>query len=181
MEEVPVKRGGNHRIFAVVLIVLGLLAILLPFIVGVAITAILGWVLLLAALAHFAFGWSARHTGAAIWQAVIGLVYVIVALYLILHPARGLVTLTLLLAIYFIVEGIFEVVLFFRLRGSHRADPYLWDGLITLLLGILIWSHWPFSSAWALGTLVGVSLLISGITRLIFRTSVSPLGGVLPV
>lgn len=113
-----------------------------------------------------------------VWQAIIGLLYWLVGLYLIFHPARGLVTLTLLLASYFVVEGIIELVMYFRLRHLHRANWFLWDGLITLLLGILIWAHWPFSSVWVLGTLVGISLLISGFTRLFFGNGTSILGGV---
>ena len=167
----PLSPEGRHwsSTLGIVLIVAGILAILLPVIAGVAVTAILGWVLLLAAVAHLVFAWGARSTGSGIWQGVIGLVYLFVAFYLIFHPARALVTLTLFLAIYFIVEGIFTLVLFFRLRKTHHAGWFLWDGLITLFLGLLIWAHWPLSSAWAIGTIVGISLLMSGITRLSFH------------
>jgi uncharacterized membrane protein HdeD (DUF308 family) len=153
----------------IVLIVAGILAIVLPVFAGVAITALLGWILLLAGVARLIYAWGARSTGSGLWQGVIGVVYLLVALYLIFHPARALVTLTLFLAIYFVVEGIFALVLYFRLRSTHRAGWFLWDGLITLFLGLLIWAHWPLSSAWAIGTIVGISLLMSGIARLRFH------------
>jgi uncharacterized membrane protein HdeD (DUF308 family) len=164
----PERRHWSSTL-GIVLIVAGILAIILPVIAGVAITALLGWVLLFAGVAHLVYAWGARAAGSGLWQGVIGLVYLVVALYLIFHPARALVTLTLFLAIYFVVEGIFALVLFFRLRRTHRAGWFLWDGLITLFLGILIWAHWPLSSAWAIGTIVGISLLMSGVARLSFH------------
>ena len=157
------------RIIAILLIIAGILAILLPFIVGIAVTAVIGWVLIVAGVAHLVYGWHSRKSGAVFWQWIIGILYLLVGFYLIFHPARGLVTLTLLLASYFVVEGVIELVLYFRLRRAHRAGLFLWDGLITLLLGILIWAHWPFSSVWVLGTIVGISLLISGFARLTLR------------
>ncbi len=166
-----VQGGGRTWSIAggVLLILAGLLAIFLPFFAGVAVTAIVGWLLLFAGLAHLVYAWSARGAGGVVWQLIIGILYVLVALYLILHPARGLLTLTLLLASYFVVEGVLELVMYFRLRRAHRAGWFLLDALITLFLGGLIWAHWPFSSVWALGTIVGVSLLSSGFTRLSFR------------
>lgn len=172
----PGAKGGGRMIVGVLLIVIGLLAILLPFIAGIAITAFIGWLLLLAGIVHLFYCWHSRDTGGVIWQLLIAILYLFVGFYLVFHPARGLVTLTLLLASYFVAEGVIELVLYFRLRRSHRAGWFLWDGLITLLLGILIWAHWPFSSVWVLGTLIGISLLISGLTRLFARPTFATTG-----
>lgn len=163
------EKNTATRVVGVLLIIAGLLAILAPFVAGIAVTAVIGWLLLIAGAAHFFYGWHSRSTGAIVWQVLIGLLYWLVGFYLIFHPARGLVTLTFLLAFYFVFEGVMELIMYFRLRRSHRAGWFLWDGLITLLLGIVIWAHWPFSSVWVLGTIVGISLLISGVARLGFR------------
>lgn len=170
-------KNTGSIIVGILLIVAGLLAILVPFLAGIAVTAVIGWLLLVAGAAHLFYGWHSRSTGAVIWQMIIGLLYWLVGFYLIFHPARGLVTLTFLLAFYFVFEGIIELIMYARLRRSHRAGWFLWDGLITLLLGIVIWAHWPFSSVWVLGTIVGISLLISGIARLSFRAGRPLLGG----
>ncbi len=173
---VPGAKSRERTIIGVLLIILGLLAILLPFIAGIAVTAFIGWLLLFAGIVHLIYSWHSRKTGGVIWQILIAILYLFVGFYLIFHPARGLVTLTLLLASYFVVEGVIELVLYFRLRRSHRSSWFLWDGLITLLLGILIWAHWPFSSVWVLGTIIGISLLISGFTRLFAKPTLAPAG-----
>ncbi len=170
-------RPGWGAGIGIALIVLGLLAIIFSFVAGVAITVIVGWVLLFAGIARLLYAWSARGAGAVIWQLIVGVLYLWVAFYLILHPARGLLTLTFWLAAYFVIEGVFELISYFQLRRLHRAGWFLWDGLITLILGLIIWAQWPFSSAWALGVLVGVSLISSGVARLSFRHGPSPLLG----
>src|ERR1700727_468542 len=85
--------------------------------------------------------------------------------YLIARPAVGVASLTLVLASLFLVEGILNIVLFFRARSLRGSSWVLIDGIITLLLGLMIYAQWPSSSAWAIGTLVGVSMIISGVTR----------------
>ena len=71
---------------------------------------------------------------------------------------------TLLLASLFFIEGVLDVVLYFNLRPARGAGWVLFDGLVTLLLALFIGIHWPSSSAWAIGTLVGVSMIMSGVS-----------------
>jgi uncharacterized membrane protein HdeD (DUF308 family) len=78
----------------------------------------------------------------------------------------GVSTLTLLLSGIILAEGVLEVVAYFRRKSMHGASWMLINGIVTLLLGGLIWFHWPSSSVWAIGTLVGVNLLMTGISRL---------------
>jgi uncharacterized membrane protein HdeD (DUF308 family) len=67
-----------------------------------------------------------------------------------------------------LTEAVFEVIAYFRTRHEGGSGWLLVNALITLLLGGLIWSQWPWSSVWAIGTLVGVNLLMTGISRLMF-------------
>jgi uncharacterized membrane protein HdeD (DUF308 family) len=78
----------------------------------------------------------------------------------------------LVLASLFLVEGIFDIVLFFRVRSTQSSSWVLIDGIVTLLLGLMIYLQWPSSSAWAIGTLVGVSMIISGVTRVMLSLAV---------
>ena len=106
----PGAKSGGRMIIGVLLILIGLLAIILPFIAGIAITAFIGWLLLFAGIVHLIYCWQSRNSGGVIWQLLIAILYLFVGFYLIFHPARGLVTLTLLLASYFVVEGVIEQI-----------------------------------------------------------------------
>jgi uncharacterized membrane protein HdeD (DUF308 family) len=83
-----------------------------------------------------------------------------------MHPVLGVTSLTLVLASLFLIEGVLNIVLFFKMRSVGGSTWVLIDGIITLLLGLMIYMQWPSSSAWAIGTLVGVSMIISGVTRI---------------
>ena len=84
----------------------------------------------------------------------------------------GVASLTLVLASLFLVEGILNIVLFFRTRSLRGSSWVLIDGIITLLLGLMIYAQWPSSSAWAIGTLVGISMIFSGVTRVMLSLAV---------
>ncbi len=83
---------------------------------------------------------------------------------MIMNPVLGVASLTLLLASLFLIEGVLDIVLFFKMRSVQGSAWVLVDGIVTVLLGLMIYVQWPSSSAWAMGTLVGVSMIISGVT-----------------
>jgi uncharacterized membrane protein HdeD (DUF308 family) len=93
-------------------------------------------------------------------------------MYMLWHPVLGVAALTLLLAALFLLEGVLDLVLFFHLRSLHGASWMLFDGIVTLILALMIYAQWPSSSIWAIGTLVGVSMIISGITRVMMSLAV---------
>jgi uncharacterized membrane protein HdeD (DUF308 family) len=83
----------------------------------------------------------------------------------------GLAAVTLLLAAYLFAEGILELVLSFQIRSRRGWVWLLFDAIVTLILALLIWRTWPSDSEWVLGTLVGISMLFSGVSRLILSAS----------
>jgi uncharacterized membrane protein HdeD (DUF308 family) len=161
------RRFAAWSIFVGVLLLLaGLLAIALPFFAGIAASVFFGWLLMFAGIAHLVYAWSERGAGALLWQILIGIAYLIAALCMLVLPVAGMVTLTLVLAFYILIAGILELAVFSRLRALPGAIWFLVDGLASFLLAALIFFHWPSSSLWAVGTLVGISLLMSGIARI---------------
>jgi uncharacterized membrane protein HdeD (DUF308 family) len=80
--------------------------------------------------------------------------------------AAGLLSLTLAIAIYLFVEALLEIFLSFQLRPLPGTGWVLFDGVVTLILGLMIWRTWPWSTEWAIGILVGVRMLFSGVSRL---------------
>jgi uncharacterized membrane protein HdeD (DUF308 family) len=148
------------------MIVAGVLAIASPFIAGVAVTAIVGWLLIFSGVLHLVYAFRGGRVTAVLWEILLAVVYGLVGFYLLANPVIGLATLTFVIAFYLFVEGILEFVLSYRLRHERGAGWLLFDGIVTLILALMIWSSWPYSGIWAIGILVGVSMLFSGITRL---------------
>src|SRR5215472_573024 len=159
-------------LWGVSLTCLGMLAIASPFVAAVAVNVLVAWLVVLAGVVHLIVAFHTREAGSMIWRLLVGLAYLCFGVYLIARPAVGVASLTLVLASLFLVEGIFNIILYFRIRSILRATWILLDGIVTLLLGAMIYMQWPSSSAWAIGTLVGVSLIFSGVTRVMMSLAV---------
>lgn len=170
-ENTEIKPGaGWSIIISVLMIVAGALAIIVPPASGVVVAVLVGWLLVFCGIAHFVYAWHARH-GGFLWGILLGIVYVLAGGYILLHPVAGLASLTLLLAAYLFVEAVLEFILSYELRRAHASGWLLLDGIITLALAIMIWCTWPASTEWVIGTLVGISLIFTGITRLAISLS----------
>lgn len=151
---------------SVLMIIAGVLAIVIPPAAGIAVLLVVAWLLMLSGAVHLVFAWHTRTTGGMLGELLLGILYMFVGVYVLLHPMTGLATLTLFLAIYLFLEGVLELVLSFRLRPLPGSNWLLFDGIITLILAILIWRNWPSSTEWVIGTLLGLSMLFSGAARL---------------
>ncbi len=151
---------------SVLMIVAGFLAIAVPQAAGIAVNLLVAWLLVFSGAAHLVFAWHTRTTGGVLWELLLGILYIFVGAFLLFRPVAGLASLTLALAIYLFAEGVLELILAFRLRPMPGSGWLLFDGVITLVLGVMIWRTWPSSTEWFIGTLVGLSMLFSGITRL---------------
>jgi uncharacterized membrane protein HdeD (DUF308 family) len=168
-----VRRASTlSLLWGVSLICLGMLAVASPLVAAVAVNTIIAWLIVFAGVVHLVVAFHSREAGSVIWRLLVGLAYICFGVYLIGRPVAGVATLTLLLASLFLVEGVFDIVLFFRALSTLRSGWILLDGIVTLLVGLMIYRQWPSSSAWAIGTLVGVSLIFSGITRMMVSLAV---------
>jgi uncharacterized membrane protein HdeD (DUF308 family) len=159
-------------VMSVLMMAAGVLAICVPVIAGVTATVIVGWLLIFSGILHLAFAWRAGKAGVVLWEILLGIVYGAIGFYLLVSPLAGLASLTLAIAIYLLIEGVLELVLSFELRPALGSGWLLLDGIITLVLAVMIWSTWPSSAVWVVGTLVGISMFFSGVTRLMLSTAV---------
>ena len=153
-------------IFAVVLIVLGILSVILPAYSGITITVILGVLLVIGGALRTTFAFVTTSWGSAILRFLFGLVMFLGGFWLIFNPDMGTITLTIILAVMFIVDGISEVMFSFFLKPIGGGGMMLLNGIVSIVLGILIWVKWPASSEWAIGLMVGIKLVIDGIALL---------------
>ena len=165
------KASGWSIAWGFLLVVLGILAVGQPLLAGIAVNGLIAWLIVLGGVVHLVLAFHARSAGSFIWRLLVGLAYIAFGGYLLMHPLLGVASLTLLLASLFLIEGVLDIVSYTRLRPAKGAGWLLFDGLVTLLLSLLIWVHWPSSSAWAIGTLVGVSLIMSGVARVMMSVA----------
>jgi uncharacterized membrane protein HdeD (DUF308 family) len=163
-------------VWGILLIVFGVLAVALPFVAAIAFSIAIGWLLILAGIVHIIVAFHSHRAGRLVWRLLVGLAYGFIGVYLLFHPLLGVASLTLVLAALFVVEGIFDIILFFRMRSMRGTTWVLVDGIISLILGLFIYLQWPSSSYWALGILVGVSMIVSGVARVMLSVAVRKAG-----
>ena len=160
-------------VWGVLLIAFGMLAIGSPFIAAVTVSVFIAWLIIFGGVVHMVLAFHAhRGAGSLLGKLLIGLAYVVIGGYALMHPLLELATLTLLLGGLFIVEGVLDVMMFFQLRPARGSGWMLLDGVITLVLAGMILGRFPSSSLWAIGTLVGISLIFSGVSRVMMTLAV---------
>jgi uncharacterized membrane protein HdeD (DUF308 family) len=159
-------------VVSVLMIVAGALAIAAPLVAGVAVAALVGWLLVFSGLMHLVFAFRSQTARAALWEVLVAIAYGVIGAYVLSRPLVGLASLTLAIAAYLFVEAVLEFVLSFELRPAAGSGWLLVDGVFTLIVALMIGLTWPVSSAWAVGTLVGISMLFSGISRLMLAFAV---------
>jgi uncharacterized membrane protein HdeD (DUF308 family) len=168
-----VKQGSKWGIvWGGLLVILGMLAIAEPFLAAIALATFIAWLLIFVGIVHVVLAFHA-HTGTSLgWKLLVGLAYIFIGGYLLFRPVVGVATLTLMLAFLFLVEGVLDFMLWWKSRSAKGAFWILVDSLITLVLGWMIYVGWPSSSVWAIGTLVGISMIISGVSRMMLSMAV---------
>jgi uncharacterized membrane protein HdeD (DUF308 family) len=149
----------------VLLIGLGIAAIALPVFSTIVTETWIAFILISAGGAKLVYAFQSREQGGFLWKLLLSGLYVATGIMLFTNPRTGIITLTLLLASFLFTEGIFELILAFRLRPQENWTWALGNGIITLILGAMIGFQWPFNAPWLLGTLVGVSVLFTGVSR----------------
>lgn len=157
--------------WSIAMIVLGVLALFLPLATGIGVSIAVGWIIVFGGIAYMASAFAARGAGSFLWRLLIGAAYMLGGLYLAFHPGLALESLTLTMALMFFFEGALETVVFFQFRTLPGSGWVLFNGIATLFLAYLIWRPWPASSIWAIGTILGINLILSGFTRLMYSAA----------
>ena len=174
MNEVPIEvagrstsGGGWMKILGIATIILGIIAIGSPLMTGSVVSAIIGIVLVIAGIFELIIAFAADSFKAGTLAFIGGAVTIIAGGLLIARPVVGSAVLTIILGIYFLIDGISRISLSFKIRPLSGWAWMLFVGMISILLAILIWSHWPLSGLWAIGVLVGIRILFAGLGMLL--------------
>lgn len=149
------------------LAVLGLVAIIYPAAATATINIMVGIFLIIAGVLLFGFAFGAREAGDVVIWIVIGALAVIVGIVFLSAPDIGTVTLTVLLAVWFILSGLAKLAAAFEQRGRTGAGLVAINGVISLILGALIAAELPDSADWAIGLLLGIMFLVDGVVMIL--------------
>ncbi len=156
------SNAGLLTMLGVVQIIVGILALGSPLVTGVGIVMLIGVMILLAGIVRLFGAFKAGSFGAGVLALLSGLVAIVVGGYMLSRPGAGLATLTWILALYFVISGIGEVIVGLGMKPIKGWVWNVFSGVVGLLLGIMIWRQFPLSGAWAVGTLVGVYFIMGG-------------------
>jgi len=149
----------------VVMMVLGVLAIIWPQISTLAVDIYVGWMFLLSGLVGLVTMFLAPNVEAFLWSLLTAALSLFAGVLLLWHPVEGAVSLTLVLIAFFIVEGIVQIAAAIKHREAF-PDSWGWmvmSGIVDLVLAAALISGWPGTASWALGLIVGVNLITSGL------------------
>jgi uncharacterized membrane protein HdeD (DUF308 family) len=160
-------------IVGIIMLVCGFLAIGSPLVAGLSVTVFVGAMLIAGGIAQCFLAFQAGALGKGLLIFIMGVLTAVAGFYLLNQPIAGLASITLFLAAYFLVTGIVELVGAFQIRPAEGWGVMLFNGIVTLLLGIMIWRQFPLSGAWAVGILFGVKMILGGWSLIFMGRGVS--------
>ncbi|MDR3646249.1 MAG: HdeD family acid-resistance protein [Candidatus Babeliales bacterium] len=160
------ENRGWYLALGIGLVALGILAVLFSIISTELMVIYLGAVLFVFGVFEVVKALKLSHWSNFFLHLFLGILYIVASIFIVIHPLANALSLTLLLAVFFVVAGIARIVFSFTNHVRNRGWLLL-NGLVTLLLGILIWVQWPYSGLWVIGTIVGIDAIFTGWTWII--------------
>jgi uncharacterized membrane protein HdeD (DUF308 family) len=148
----------------ILLVVLGVLAIAIPPVATLAVEILVGWLFLISGIAGLITTFMARHAPGFWWSLLSAVLGIAAGIVLLVWPLGGVLTLTLILIAFFIIEGVASIMYALQHKAelSGKWGWMLVSGIIDLILAGLIWAGLPSTAAWAIGLLVGINMVFGG-------------------
>ena len=166
------KRSGWSIFMGVLSAVLGVFLIAYPLVTATITTVLLGWTLIFVGIAQLVFALHSQTPGNFFLKLLSGVLFGITGVALAFFPLTGVEALTGLLGTLLLVQAGLATVTAFQVRPLEGWGWFLFDAAASGLLGVLIFVKWPSSSVWAIGTLVGVGVLMGGISRIVIASKI---------
>jgi uncharacterized membrane protein HdeD (DUF308 family) len=162
MRETVKRYSTWYLLEGVLLVVAGVVALIWPYVASVALIFLLGWILIISGVLQ-GIGLIGAKEVPHFWvQLVSAVLAIIIGILLLRNPDAGLLIMTVLLIVYFFVEGISKIVFAMNIRPYTGWLWVLLSGVVGLLLGAYLWANMPVASEWVLGVLLGIQLIVEG-------------------
>jgi uncharacterized membrane protein HdeD (DUF308 family) len=155
------RRWGWFLLLGIILILLGTVALVITPAATLGTVLVLGWLLVISGVVEAIQAFRMRGWGGIFLHLLAGILGVFIGLLVVTHPVAGALAWTLLFASFCTVMGLFRLIAAIRLKFPNWGWG-VFDGIVTLALGILLWLQWPWSGYWFLGIAAGVSLILRG-------------------
>ena len=148
----------------IILVILGLAAIVVPPIATLAVELLFGWLFLISGIVGLITTFRMRQAPGFWWSLVSAILGIAVGIILLLWPLSGVLSLTMILIAFFVIEGIASIMfaLDHKRELSGQWGWMLMSGLIDLVLAVMIFAGLPSTAAWAVGLLVGINMIFGG-------------------
>jgi uncharacterized membrane protein HdeD (DUF308 family) len=156
------RHSGVGMAVGIFVMLAGVLALISPFVAGLSVAIAVGVLLVASGVSRLFLAFKMGSFGVGLLMFLLGALSIFVGGYMVARPGMALATLTIVLAVYFFVDGIFEIIWAFRLRPIKGWGWQLFSGIAALALGIMIWRQFPVSGMWAVGTLAGIHMIFGG-------------------
>ena len=143
---------------------LGAIAILVPQVATLVIDLFIGWILIFGGIIRALTLFRSRSLPGTLWSLLASILAIVLGFLLVLKPVEGILTLTMVMIAFFIIQGVFSILLALQFKAHIGSWGWtLLSGVVDLVLAYLIWRGWPDTASWAIGLLVGINMLFAGI------------------
>jgi uncharacterized membrane protein HdeD (DUF308 family) len=148
----------------IVLLILGILSVVVPQVATIAAAVFIGWLLLASGIVGLIATFRMRAAPGFWWSLISAILGIVAGIILLAWPLPGAVSLTLILSIFLVIEGITSILfaLEHKRELSGRWGVMLVSGIVDLVLAGIIFEGLPGTAAWAIGLLIGVNLVFGG-------------------
>ena len=156
------QHAGWIVVLGVLTVIAGVLAMVAPLLSGLTVSVLIGFAMVIGGVARLVGAFHAGSFGRGTLAFIGGIFTFVAGIVLVFRPGVGLATLTLVLGVYLLVDGVSGTILAFHVKPEKGWGWMLFSAAMAVLLGILLLKEWPVSGLWAIGTLVGINLLFAG-------------------
>jgi len=152
------KSGGTSMaILGVIAIILGMLCMVMPGITGLSVVTMVGVLVLVGGIVRMIWAFKAGSFGKGLLVFLVGGLTLLAGIILLANPLFAAGMLTIILAIYFIADGISEIA-----AGMGNSGWLVFAGIVSILLGIMLWRQFPLAGVFAIGILFGIKMFMVG-------------------
>jgi uncharacterized membrane protein HdeD (DUF308 family) len=167
----------HHRLFiieGILFVILGMLAIAIPVIFTFGVELLFGAFLIVGGIFQEYRAYNLWKKPGFYMSLLTGILSLILGVVFIANPLNGVLTLTIMLMLYFFISGLFKIIMAFEMRSMAGWGWILTSGIIGIIMGAIIYSGWPGTALWVIGLLLGIDMLFFGISMLTLSSAIGP-------